>query len=449
MTFRILSLDGGGTWSLIQILTLIDLYRSGGALLSGHHVLRDFDLVAANSGGSLVLGGLLKDLPLGDVAKYFDDPATRRAVFAPGAGARGAKARLRRAAAGVGPRHAAARKLAALRQLLNSEAGEPGLGDITLDALTARARLPTQIMITAFDYDRRSEVIFRSNLQSRAAGFGTPAIATLAEAIHASTTAPVDYFDGPATVSRGRRCWDGALAGDHNPVLAAIAEALANGVPREAIEVLSIGSGSVVLPPASGSEDAAAAKLVQVRQAHDPAGDLRTLAEVLIDDPPDRASFLAHLALGQAVPEEPGRAVGDGTLVRLNPLVQPIRAAGGWVRPAGLIEAEDASDEFLRLRNAAADTVADGDIALIRKFCLLWHNDAVPNQPIRANADTLECEIGQRWYSEAKGRWAALVEARPRAAAAPSPAAPAGQAPPPASGPRSAPPPRLTSPKLN
>src|SRR5882762_10523026 len=58
MSFRILSLDGGGSWSLIQIMTLIDLYRSGGALLTGHHVLRDFDLVVANSGGSMILGGL-------------------------------------------------------------------------------------------------------------------------------------------------------------------------------------------------------------------------------------------------------------------------------------------------------------------------------------------------------------------------------------------------------
>jgi len=83
MTFRILSLDGRGPWSLIQIMTLIDLYRSGGALLTGHHVLRDFDLVVANSGGSVILGGLIKDLPLADIQKYFDDPLLRRAIFPP------------------------------------------------------------------------------------------------------------------------------------------------------------------------------------------------------------------------------------------------------------------------------------------------------------------------------------------------------------------------------
>ncbi|MBV9523515.1 MAG: patatin [Alphaproteobacteria bacterium] len=444
MTFRILSLDGGGTWSLIQILTLVDLYRSGGALLSGHHVLRDFDLVVADGGGSLVLGGLLKDLPLGEIAGYFEDEATRRAIFAPGGGN---GARLRRAFAGVGPRHAAPRKFEAVRRLLNKGAGEPDLGDITLDALKARARLTSEIIIAAFDYDRCCAVFFRSNMKSKAASFGTPALATLAEAIHASTTAPIDYFDRPAAVSRGRRCWDGALAGYHNPVLAGIAEALADGTPPERIQVLSIGTGSVVLPLGRGNEDKAAAMLVEHRAARDRPGDLRKLADALIDDPRDDTSFLAHLALGQKVPDDPSRPVVEGSLVRLNPLLQPIRTAGGWVRPAGLIEAEDDSDEFNRLRHMPSDAMAQRDIALIRKFCLLWQNDAVVNQPIRANPDTLDCEIGHRWYSAAKAQWQALLAARPAPlAAAPSVAAGHAVAP---SGPARNAPPRLTSPKTS
>jgi len=46
-------------------------------VVDGHHVLRDFDLVVANSGGSVILGGLIKDLPLADIQKYFDDPLLR------------------------------------------------------------------------------------------------------------------------------------------------------------------------------------------------------------------------------------------------------------------------------------------------------------------------------------------------------------------------------------
>ncbi len=371
MSFRILSLDGGGSWSLIQIMTLIDLYRSGGALLTGHHVLRDFDLVVANSGGSIVLGGLVKDLPLTEIQLIFEDNALRRSIFAPTTGWRRLALSMTRAISGVAPRYSAHRKLDGLRRILNSDAGEPAIGDITLDALKTRTKLPTELMITAFDYDRQREVFFRSNLKSRAASFGTPAIATLAEAIHASTNAPVAYFDAPAAVSRGRRCWDGALGGYNNPVLAGITEALANGIEPQAIEVLSIGTGSVVLPAAGGNEDAATAKLVQLRARDSIAGDLRKLAGSILDDPPDAASLIAHLMLGQATPSD------------------------------------------------AMDAVTDDEIALIRKFCTLWHNDAVVNQPIRANSDTLECEIGQRWYNEARSQWLALTQpnvAQPAAA---------------------------------
>jgi len=55
MTFRILSLDGGGTWALIEAMALGDLYPGE----TGHQILSHFDLATANSGGSIVLGGLM------------------------------------------------------------------------------------------------------------------------------------------------------------------------------------------------------------------------------------------------------------------------------------------------------------------------------------------------------------------------------------------------------
>jgi uncharacterized protein len=426
MSFRILSLDGGGSWSLLQIMTLIDLYRSGGALLSGHHVLRDFDLVVASGSGSIVLGGLVKDLPLVDIRKFFEDEAQRSALFAPPRTRPTMRERLLRRLTGTAPRHSTRGKLDGLRRLLNSDLGEPGIGDVTLDALKTRIGLPTQLMIAAFDYDRQREIVFRSNLQSRAADFGTPAIATLAEAIHAATTAPLGFFDAPASVSRGRRCWGAALAGANNPVLLAVAEALAGGVEAAAIEVLSIGTGSVVLPMAGGNEGPASAKLVRQRLPAGEAGDLRKLADTLLDDPPDTASLIAYLALGHAVPADDGERPSAGRLVRMNPLVQPIRLANGWARPAGLNEAEDGSDEFLRLRQLPVDAVTADEIALIRKFGALWHGDAVVNQPLRANSDTLDCEIGQRWYNEAKMQWLILTGAQPAGAAAGSMEPPMG-----------------------
>jgi uncharacterized protein len=44
MEFRILSLDGGGAWALIEVRTLIKLYSE---TTTGHQILKDFDLVAA------------------------------------------------------------------------------------------------------------------------------------------------------------------------------------------------------------------------------------------------------------------------------------------------------------------------------------------------------------------------------------------------------------------
>ncbi len=409
MSFRILSLDGGGSWSLLQIMTLLDLYRSGGALLTGHHVLRDFDLVVATGSGSIVLGGLVKDLPLTEIRRFFEDAALRRSVFAPVGPQRNRLARLLGRPLRSNGRYSTSGKLDGLRRFFNSDGGEAAIGDTTLDALKTRIGLPAQVMILAFDYDRRRDVVFRSNLQSKGADFGTPPIATLAEAVHASTTAPLGFFDTPANVSRRRRCWDGALTGNNNPVLTAISEALANGVEPHGIEVLSIGTGSVVLPLAEGNEDAATAKLVRRRLPAKGGDDLWELADILLDDPPDTASLTAYLALGHAAPDDGAQRTNGGRLVRMNPLLQPIRVANGWVRPAGLIEAETGADEFVRLREIAIDSVADDEIALIKKFGTLWHGDAVVNQPIRANADTLECEIGQRWYNEARARWLALT----------------------------------------
>src|SRR5258708_27371999 len=118
MSFRILSLDGGGSWSLLQIMTLIDLYRSGGALLTGHHVLRDFDLVVAAGSGSIVLGGLVKDLPLTEIRTFFEDAALRRAVFTPGTARRNTAGRLLGLFCGARPRSSSTRHLGRIRRLL-------------------------------------------------------------------------------------------------------------------------------------------------------------------------------------------------------------------------------------------------------------------------------------------------------------------------------------------
>ena len=63
------------------------------------------------------------------------------------------------------------------------------------------------------------------------------------------------------------------------------------------------------------------------------------------------------------------------------------------------------------------DAVAAADVELIELLCDCWLHPpvtsgtdsfAVRNQPIRANSTTLQCEIGQWTYAEAKAAWLAF-----------------------------------------
>jgi patatin-like phospholipase/acyl hydrolase len=67
MSYKILSLDGGGSWALIQARILQDIYGD----IQGHELLRKFDLVIANSGGSLVLACLCNNMRLSEIISVF------------------------------------------------------------------------------------------------------------------------------------------------------------------------------------------------------------------------------------------------------------------------------------------------------------------------------------------------------------------------------------------
>ena len=94
-----------------------------------------------------------------------------------------------------------------------------------------------------FDYELSRAAFFRSQATSSPSwGDGGSADVTLAEAIHASTNAPVNYFDAPALLpSCNARFWDGGITGCNNPVLAAVTEALVKQHKNTDIVALSIG----------------------------------------------------------------------------------------------------------------------------------------------------------------------------------------------------------------
>ena len=153
--YRILSLDGGGSWSLIQVKGLIELY---GPDKPGREVLQDFDLIAANSGGSIVLGCLIEDLCLSKILAFFNDETQRHAVFSK---SDSLQDRVLHDLAGVGPKYSEKNKLPALQHVL------PQRGNCSLQDAVAGIRRPgasedLHVLITSFDYDRNRAAFFRS-----------------------------------------------------------------------------------------------------------------------------------------------------------------------------------------------------------------------------------------------------------------------------------------------
>src|SRR5262249_46415840 len=246
--YRILSLDGGGRWSLISVMALQAVF---GEQAKGHDILAGFDLVAANSGGSIVLGGLVENKSLAELLDLFCTSGQlfpEERLFTP----RGLSHWLARRFFHFGPKYDTRSKLERLKQLM-PQYGSEKLIEVP-EKLRAVTGTTTHLLIVAFDYDWKRAKFFRSNAESLA-NASLPTTASLAEAIHASSTAPVNYFNAPArlneSVAKGNRFWDGAVTGHNNPVLAAVTEALANGRGRlnhNDIRVLSLGTGAVSLP---------------------------------------------------------------------------------------------------------------------------------------------------------------------------------------------------------
>ena len=217
---------------MIEVEALINIF---GSAMRGNEVLQQFDLVAANSGGSIVLGGLVEDVTLQELLSYFMDQVNRNAIFTPTSSVFD---QTLEGLLGFGPKYSATAKLPALETLL-PQTGSRILRGIN-DDLNGYNGNPVRLMIVGFDYDRNRGTFFRSYpVASPCLGIANAADITLAEAIHASTNAPVNYFDGPATFPvRTVRYWDGGISGHNNPVLAAVTEAMLLGVPPQNIAAL-------------------------------------------------------------------------------------------------------------------------------------------------------------------------------------------------------------------
>lgn len=396
MPYRILSLDGGGAWALIQLRTLMNLY---GANATGHDVLSNFDLAAANSGGSLVLAGLVENLSLNDIAQYFLDETKRRSIFSPTASVFD---NVLETTVGMGPKYSAAAKLPAIERLLPNTGDAPLAG--CMNGVNGPGGAPVHIVIVGFDYDLNRAVYFRSAAANRVdLGVGEPAEVTLAGAVHASTNAPINYFDAPAVFPGAvDQYWDGGITGNNNPVLVGVVEALVMGQQATDLRALSLGTATVSFPLAAPGTTPG--PLEVARSTSSLAGDIKKLAMSIVDDPPDAATFIAHTITGGGIGLAPPAV---SRIVRMNPLIGPSPAVGGgWQPPAGWSVAQ-----FQYLSTIDVDAVVQTNVSYIDSYCASWLGDYAPNQPIRPNGkafDPSRPEVGYAKFSEARNAWAQL-----------------------------------------
>lgn len=382
---KILSLDGGGSWAVIQVLALENIY---GDAATGFEVLKHYDLAIANSGGSIVLAGLMLDMRLSDIFLFFMDEKKRRAIFAERT--LGILGNL----TGVLPKYSTAKKRDGLLAAMGNGGNRalsafPGVQNWP----AGPAGAPVKCAIVSFNYDQLRAEFFRT--YKPAAASSSASAIPLVDAVNASTDAPIRYFDAPAECD-GHRYWDGAMGGYNNPVMAGVVEAIAAvGVAPASIHALTIGTGTVRLARFDVVPDAPApmkAKRVTPSIVH----DAKQAAACLLDDPPDAATYTAHIVLGHA-PD------AMGSVVRMNPVVRPMLAQNRWALPPGLNEGQ-----FSALADLDMDAVKQPDMDLIVHLAKAWLSDAVPNQPIRFDPKTLGGAPGDDTFSAAKHRWSLL-----------------------------------------
>ncbi|MDQ0640845.1 putative acylesterase/phospholipase RssA [Pedobacter sp. W3I1] len=414
-TYRILSLDGGGSWALIQVKCLRKLFAEtfNNPDPTGHEVLAEFDLVSANSGGSLVAAAMAENLKLSEIEKIFDDEKLRNRVFSRlnffEKSLLASVARIFK----IGAKYATKRKHIALKEIL------PGIAQIDMMDIPAHiavnGKIKTQFLIIGYDYYRNRAELFRSDCDSMAATSvierklknlrpqaATPSdcMVSLVDAIHASSTAPVNYFNEPATFmvnNKPKYYWDGGVTGNNNPVLVAVTEAICNRAQYEIenVQVLSIGTGTVSQLQYDEEIPVKYDELKAKQEAPGLIRDIQKMGTSILNDPPDTAAFVAYMILNPAMPAKPV------DFIRMNPALRPLLvddATGRyWDLPTGINK-----DEYTKLNTMDMDAVEEDEVLLIKKLCNNWLNaEGVPNQSIRSSS-SLDCLIGHADFEAAK-----------------------------------------------
>ena len=438
MAYKILSLDGGGSWALIQARVLQDIYGD----IGGHELLRLFDMAIANSGGSLVLACLCNNMKLSEIVEVFKNDDKRSLVFPPIGINFGSILEPIIRLFIKGPRYKTEEKIKGIKKVLyqyDQQNSGNYIVDRFLDEIPAIIgenynKNSLDLIICGFDYFRERVSFFRSNKVSKTDKFNSDTFyhISLADAIHASSNAPVRYFENPATVNlklekvdgnfdeRKGWFWDGAVSGFNNPVLAGLIEALTNGYAAidNDYRILSLGTSltrKAILTDAEFSSDPNVREIWQKNKGKPYVvadssfhyiNDVAKLSKSILSDPPDSATFIAYSIL------HPDLKKDNPKLVRINPCLSPILKGNEYFAPDVY---KDHENKFNELIEMDMDATHDDQIFLINDLCEKFivnskkPEDSLPNQLVRGNPQTGNGYLGYPTYYEAKQRWNELM----------------------------------------
>ncbi|WP_231490950.1 patatin-like phospholipase family protein [Pedobacter sp. Leaf170] len=431
MSYKILSLDGGGSWALIQVRVLQDIYGD----LNGHELLRKFDMVIANSGGSLILATLCNDMKLSEIISVFEDEGKRKQVFSKLSFWEKLKWRNIASLTNVlGPNYSMERKLSGLHNVLKAynklmlqgKTTQPTL-EININELPQIIGKPAlQILIVGFDYFRQRATFFRSNIASKTDAFsgGKYYQISLGHAIHSSSNAPVNYFDAPAEIKisqlngqdvRKTKMWDGAVSGFNNPVLAGLIEAMTNNdIPLSDYKILSLGTGTggqAMIADYQTSSNQEIQNIFEKNRNNKLAftdydltfvSDIKKMSTSILGDPPDSATFIAYSIIDPSLSN-------TACLVRINPCIKPILNPITKIFEAPEVYKSqiDGSEHFAKLMDLDMDAIANEDVDLIKQLCINFINGnngfVTANQLIRGDGNGIH--LGDDTYEKAKKRW--------------------------------------------
>lgn len=394
--YKLLSLDGGGSWAILQLLTLKERFKDEIPSLKGREILRQFDMIIANSGGSIALAALVEDWTIDEAIRLFNDETLRKSIFS--------KNSYRETYWPVnltrffsfGPKYSSKRKGETFRKLF------PKTNKVLMNELPSIiGKKDIKLIISTYDALNNRAKFFKSY----ALPGSIEEYVKLTQAIHGSSNAPIQYFDFPARFKAKPtdiyyELWDGALGGFNNPVVAGVIEAFKLGGSLKDLSVVSIGNGNKSMTKKekdrfykvrSITTKERFKKFKIWRYKYQSEFFMKTVmnqAKTILYQPPDWANYVTMMFLKSTSEKDL-----ENRFIRLSPMIH--------------ID-DNTSDEVLDLLNDLyeldMDLISDSDIEKIRRCFNEWKNDKIKNQPISYSINRkneLKYHFGDEFYSDA------------------------------------------------